>query len=165
MSAIHYQVQCLSQGVWPPRYIKCNNNNNNNNNNSNNNNSNNNDNNNNYNNNNDNHDNNNNNNNDINNNSSKKYDRISASLSGGVWGESTEVATGISTTNSNAFLRVCGVNLQGVRCVIHYQVAASADTYVHRSGRTARAEEEGLAVSLVSPKDSPRFAALLKVGY
>eukprot|EP00884_Botryococcus_braunii_P003437 jgi/Botrbrau1/13094/Bobra.0187s0053.1 len=56
-----------------------------------------------------------------------------------------------------------GLDIQGVRCVVHYQVAASADTYVHRTGRTARAEEDGLAVSLVSPKDAPRFSALMKV--
>lgn len=48
------------------------------------------------------------------------------------------------------------------RCVIHYQIPASVDVYVHRSGRTARAEAEGLAVALVTPKESARFAALLR---
>jgi ATP-dependent RNA helicase DDX24/MAK5 len=51
---------------------------------------------------------------------------------------------------------------QGVRCVVHYQVPASADVYVHRCGRTARAGAEGLAVTLVTPRDAPRYAALLQ---
>ena len=38
------------------------------------------------------------------------------------------------------------------RCVVHYQLPASVDIYVHRSGRTARAEEEGIAIALVTPK-------------
>lgn len=46
------------------------------------------------------------------------------------------------------------------RCVIHYQLPASVDIYVHRSGRTARAESDGLAVSLVVPKERGRFIAL-----
>lgn len=45
-----------------------------------------------------------------------------------------------------------GLDIKDIRCVIHYQVAASADVYIHRSGRTARLENEGLAVSLVVPK-------------
>ena len=53
--------------------------------------------------------------------------------------------------------------LQGVRCVVHYQVPASADVYVHRSGRTARAGAEGIAVALVAPKDQDRYRALLQV--
>ena len=45
-----------------------------------------------------------------------------------------------------------GAVLQGVRCVIHYQIPASVDIYVHRSGRTARGSADGLAVALVAPK-------------
>lgn len=51
---------------------------------------------------------------------------------------------------------------QGVRCVVHYQVPASADVYVHRSGRTARAAADGLAVTLVTPREAPRYAALMQ---
>ena len=52
---------------------------------------------------------------------------------------------------------------QGVRTVVHYQVPASADVYVHRSGRTGRAGAEGIAIALVTPKEAPRYAALLQV--
>ena len=56
-----------------------------------------------------------------------------------------------------------GAILQGVRCVIHYQIPASVDIYVHRSGRTARGSADGLAVALVAPKEAARYAALQQV--
>eukprot|EP01026_Neomeris_dumetosa_P022146 TRINITY_DN1915_c3_g1_i3.p2 TRINITY_DN1915_c3_g1~~TRINITY_DN1915_c3_g1_i3.p2 ORF type:complete len:275 (+),score=59.74 TRINITY_DN1915_c3_g1_i3:139-963(+) len=46
-------------------------------------------------------------------------------------------------------------------CVVHYQLPASADTYIHRSGRTARVEAEGISIALVTPKEAPRFRALI----
>jgi len=47
--------------------------------------------------------------------------------------------------------------------VIHYQIPASVDIYVHRSGRTARGDADGLAIALVAPKEAPRYAALQQV--
>ncbi|BDA45127.1 DEAD-box ATP-dependent RNA helicase 13 [Coccomyxa sp. Obi] len=55
-----------------------------------------------------------------------------------------------------------GLDIPGVRCVVHYQIPASADVYVHRCGRTARAAQDGLAVALVTPREAPRFTALLR---
>jgi len=44
-----------------------------------------------------------------------------------------------------------GLDVKGVATVVHYQVPASADTYIHRCGRTARTGgADGLAVTLVS---------------
>ena len=54
-----------------------------------------------------------------------------------------------------------GLDVKNVECVIHYQVPASADTYVHRSGRTARAEKDGISIAFVTPKEHVRFRALL----
>eukprot|EP01024_Parvocaulis_polyphysoides_P031167 TRINITY_DN2823_c0_g1_i1.p1 TRINITY_DN2823_c0_g1~~TRINITY_DN2823_c0_g1_i1.p1 ORF type:complete len:631 (+),score=121.34 TRINITY_DN2823_c0_g1_i1:83-1894(+) len=54
-----------------------------------------------------------------------------------------------------------GLDIQDVQCVVHYQLPASADTYIHRAGRTARVEAEGISIALVSPKESPRFRALI----
>ena len=54
--------------------------------------------------------------------------------------------------------------VQAVATVVHYQLPASADMYVHRSGRTGRAGLEGTSIALVTPHDAPRFAALLQVG-
>ncbi|GMH35913.1 hypothetical protein BSKO_03781 [Bryopsis sp. KO-2023] len=53
-----------------------------------------------------------------------------------------------------------GLDIKDVRCVVHYQVAASADVYIHRCGRTARVDKEGIAISLVVPKEASRFSAL-----
>lgn len=54
-----------------------------------------------------------------------------------------------------------GIDVKNVKCVIHYQIPATADTYVHRSGRTARAEEDGISIAFVTPKEHGRFRALL----
>jgi len=35
------------------------------------------------------------------------------------------------------------------------------DVYVHRAGRTARAEAAGRSIALVSPAEAPRFRALM----
>ena len=53
--------------------------------------------------------------------------------------------------------------MQEVATVVHYQLAASADMYVHRSGRTGRAGAEGASIVLVTPAEAHRFAALLAV--
>lgn len=42
-----------------------------------------------------------------------------------------------------------GLHVEGVDVVIHYDPPEDATTYVHRSGRTARAGEAGLVVTLV----------------
>jgi len=42
-----------------------------------------------------------------------------------------------------------GIHVDDVEVVIHYDPPSDAKTYVHRSGRTARAGESGLVVSLV----------------
>jgi len=55
-----------------------------------------------------------------------------------------------------------GLDVKGVELVIHYQIPLSADTYIHRSGRTGRADQQGAAVSLVTPKERSRYYALLK---
>jgi ATP-dependent RNA helicase DDX24/MAK5 len=46
-----------------------------------------------------------------------------------------------------------GLDIPSVSHVLHYQLPRSADVYVHRSGRTARAGAEGLAVQLVAPEE------------
>jgi superfamily II DNA/RNA helicase len=42
-----------------------------------------------------------------------------------------------------------GLHIEGVDIVVHYDPPDDPKTYVHRSGRTARAGEEGLVVTLV----------------
>ena len=47
-----------------------------------------------------------------------------------------------------------GLDIPGVDLVIHYHVPRSADDYVHRSGRTARASNSGMSVLLCGPKEA-----------
>ena len=46
-----------------------------------------------------------------------------------------------------------GIHVDGVACVLHYDLPGEAKDYVHRSGRTARNGAEGLVISLVSPDE------------
>lgn len=46
-----------------------------------------------------------------------------------------------------------GLDIPKVEIVIHYHVPRTADAYVHRSGRTARAGLEGSSVLLCSPEE------------
>lgn len=46
-----------------------------------------------------------------------------------------------------------GIHVDGVASVIHYDPPEDHKTYVHRSGRTARAGADGLVVSLVQRED------------
>nr|XP_043903686.1 ATP-dependent RNA helicase DDX24 [Solea senegalensis] len=50
-----------------------------------------------------------------------------------------------------------GLDIPNVQHVIHYQVPRTSETYVHRSGRTARATKEGLSFLLVGPDDLINF--------
>ena len=48
-----------------------------------------------------------------------------------------------------------GLDISKIQYVIHYDIARSPQVYIHRSGRTARANASGTAVSVVSPEDRP----------
>ncbi len=48
-----------------------------------------------------------------------------------------------------------GIHVDGVACVVHFDVPADHKDFVHRSGRTGRAGSEGLVVTLV-PSDQIR---------
>lgn len=46
-----------------------------------------------------------------------------------------------------------GLDIKGIELVLHYHVPRTADMYVHRSGRTARAEKTGKSILLCSPEE------------
>ena len=53
-----------------------------------------------------------------------------------------------------------GIDIDDIQLVINYDVPRDAEDYVHRIGRTARANREGEAISLVNTKD---WQYLLKI--
>lgn len=46
-----------------------------------------------------------------------------------------------------------GIDIKGVSHVVNYDIPRSFDDYVHRIGRTARANESGHAITFVSPQE------------
>lgn len=46
-----------------------------------------------------------------------------------------------------------GLDINAVDLVVHYHVPRAADTYVHRSGRTARGDRRGVSVMLCGPDE------------
>ncbi|KAG8799880.1 ATP-dependent RNA helicase [Serendipita sp. 399] len=46
-----------------------------------------------------------------------------------------------------------GLDIPSVDHVIHYQIPRSGDVYIHRNGRTARAERPGFGLLLVAPDE------------
>jgi ATP-dependent RNA helicase RhlE len=46
-----------------------------------------------------------------------------------------------------------GIDVDGIRMVVNYDVPADPEIYVHRVGRTARAGARGLALTLLSPDE------------
>ncbi|MBX7112367.1 MAG: DEAD/DEAH box helicase [Dehalococcoidia bacterium] len=53
-----------------------------------------------------------------------------------------------------------GLHVDGVDVVVHYDPPEDGKTYLHRSGRTARAGEDGLVVTLVLPEQQRDVATL-----
>jgi ATP-dependent RNA helicase DDX24/MAK5 len=53
-----------------------------------------------------------------------------------------------------------GLDIPNVKHVIHYQVPKTTENYVHRSGRTARANNEGIAVLMMEPKEVRDYVRL-----
>lgn len=57
-----------------------------------------------------------------------------------------------------------GLHVDGVDVVVHYDPPEDHKTYLHRSGRTARAGEGGMVVTLVLPEQRPDVAVLQRDG-
>ncbi|XP_072985430.1 DEAD-box ATP-dependent RNA helicase 13 [Typha latifolia] len=55
-----------------------------------------------------------------------------------------------------------GLDIPHVRTVVHYQLPHSAEVYIHRSGRTARASADGCCIALISPSEKTKFFSLCK---
>jgi ATP-dependent RNA helicase RhlE len=55
-----------------------------------------------------------------------------------------------------------GLDIDGIHTVINYEIPDSPDAYVHRVGRTGRADEAGQAITLVAPDERHELALLEK---
>ncbi|HRX92608.1 MAG TPA: DEAD/DEAH box helicase [Chitinophagaceae bacterium] len=53
-----------------------------------------------------------------------------------------------------------GIDIDTIDLVLNYDVPADGEDYVHRIGRTARAEADGSAFTLVGEKEQNRFASI-----
>jgi ATP-dependent RNA helicase RhlE len=55
-----------------------------------------------------------------------------------------------------------GIDIEHLPCVINYELPRSPTDYIHRVGRTGRANASGDAISLVSPTEMPHFKLIQK---
>ena len=53
-----------------------------------------------------------------------------------------------------------GLDIDGITHVVNFEVPSNRETYVHRVGRTGRAEATGTALTLVAPEESRALEAL-----
>ena len=56
-----------------------------------------------------------------------------------------------------------GLDVQDISTVINYDFPLTIQDYVHRIGRTARANSTGTAVSFFTEMDQPRAKDLVKI--
>lgn len=56
-----------------------------------------------------------------------------------------------------------GIDVEDIDMIINFNVPSDAEDYVHRIGRTARAESEGKAVTLIGEKEQGKFADIEKL--
>lgn len=55
-----------------------------------------------------------------------------------------------------------GLDIEGIDCVINFDLPRSSADYIHRIGRTARAGKSGVAVSFISHEDQDHFKLIEK---
>ena len=56
-----------------------------------------------------------------------------------------------------------GIDIDSISLVINYDVPGDAEDYIHRVGRTARAESKGAAITFINPHDQRKFQRVEKL--
>lgn len=57
-----------------------------------------------------------------------------------------------------------GIDIEGASHVINYNLPDDPDFFIHRAGRTGRAGQEGISISIYEPEDEEKLVALEKRG-
>ena len=53
-----------------------------------------------------------------------------------------------------------GIDIDNIELIINYDVPHEGEDYIHRIGRTARAESDGIAITLISQEEQYKFARI-----
>nr|WP_302179983.1 DEAD/DEAH box helicase [Chryseosolibacter indicus] len=56
-----------------------------------------------------------------------------------------------------------GIDVEGIGLVINYETPLDAEDYIHRIGRTARAQKTGTAITFINEKDQNKFVRIEKL--
>ncbi len=56
-----------------------------------------------------------------------------------------------------------GIDIDNIELIINYDVPHEGEDYIHRIGRTARAESDGIAITLISVEEQYKFARIEKL--
>ena len=56
-----------------------------------------------------------------------------------------------------------GIDIDNIELIINYDVPHEGEDYIHRIGRTARAESDGVAITLISEQEQFKFARIEKL--
>jgi superfamily II DNA/RNA helicase len=56
-----------------------------------------------------------------------------------------------------------GIDIDNIELVVNYDVPPNEEDYVHRIGRTARADKDGEGITLINPDDQFRFGKIEKL--
>ena len=56
-----------------------------------------------------------------------------------------------------------GIDVDNIELIINYDVPQEGEDYIHRIGRTARAELEGIAITLISEQEQSKFSRIEKM--
>jgi len=53
-----------------------------------------------------------------------------------------------------------GIDIEDIDLIVNYDVPHDGESYIHRIGRTARAQSDGVAITLINEKDQAKFATI-----
>ncbi len=56
-----------------------------------------------------------------------------------------------------------GIDVDNIELIVNYDVPHEGEDYIHRIGRTARAESDGIAITLISQEEQYKFARIEKL--